>query len=61
VNNASAQKYAKLRNIVGSDPLPYGMAANLKTIEALADTAFKQKLMPARMPVEHLFVGPERA
>ena len=59
LKNASDQKYAKLRKIVGHDPLPYGMAANLKTIEALADTAFKQKLTPERMPVERLFVDPE--
>jgi 4,5-dihydroxyphthalate decarboxylase len=57
---ASDQKYAKLSKIVGHDPLPYGMEANLKTIEALADTAFKQKLTPAKMPVERLFVDPER-
>ena len=60
VNGASDQKYAKLRAIVGHDPLPYGMAANLKTIEALRDTAFKQKLTPAKMPVEDLFVDPEK-
>jgi 4,5-dihydroxyphthalate decarboxylase len=57
---ASDQKYAKLRQIVGHDPLPYGMAANLKTIEALADTAFKQKLTPKKMPVKDLFVDPEK-
>ena len=57
---ASDQKYAKLRKFVGHDPLPYGMAANLKTIEALADTAFKQQLTPRRMQVEELFLDPER-
>jgi len=57
---ASDQKYAKLRKIVGHDPLPYGMAANLKTIEALADTAFKQNLTPRKMLVEDLFVDPEK-
>ena len=57
----SDQKYSKLRKIVGHDPLPYGMAANLKTIEALADTAFKQQLTPRKMPVEELFVDPERS
>lgn len=57
---ASDQKYAKLRSIVGHDPLPYGMAANIKTIEALADTAFKQKLTPRKMPASELFVDPEK-
>jgi 4,5-dihydroxyphthalate decarboxylase len=60
VKGASDQKYAKLRKIVGNDPLPYGMAANLKTIETLADTAFKQQLTPRRMPVDELFVDPEK-
>jgi 4,5-dihydroxyphthalate decarboxylase len=59
VKSASDQKYSKLRKIVGHDPLPYGMAANLKTIEALADTAFKQQLTPRKLPVEELFVDPE--
>lgn len=59
VKSASDQKYSKLRKIVGHDPLPYGMAANLKTIETLADTAFKQQLTPRKLPVEELFVDPE--
>ena len=57
---ASDQKYSKLRNIVGDDPLPYGMAANLRSIEALSSTAFKQKLTPRQMPVTELFVDPEK-
>jgi 4,5-dihydroxyphthalate decarboxylase len=60
VKTASDEKYGKLRATVGKDPLPYGMAANIRTIEALADTAFKQKLTPVRMRVEDLFVDPER-
>jgi 4,5-dihydroxyphthalate decarboxylase len=59
-NSASDHKYGKLRKIVGHDPLPYGTAANLKTIEALAATAFKQKLTPRAMQVEELFVNPEK-
>ena len=57
---ASDKKYARLREIVGADPLPYGMAANLKTIEALSSTAFKQKLTPRRMSIGELFVDPEK-
>ncbi|GFE79425.1 hypothetical protein GCM10011487_14250 [Steroidobacter agaridevorans] len=57
---ASDQKYAKLRKIVGHDPLPYGVAANLKTIEALASTAYQQQLTPKLMPVKDLFVDPEK-
>ncbi len=39
-----------------SDPLPYGTKANLPTMEALADTAFKQKLTPRRIETNELFV-----
>jgi 4,5-dihydroxyphthalate decarboxylase len=55
------RKYVALRKIVGHDPLPYGMEANRKTLEALADTAYKQKLTPKRMSLEALFVDPEKA
>ncbi|MBC2665388.1 ABC transporter substrate-binding protein [Novosphingobium flavum] len=57
---ASDKKYLKLRKIVGHDPLPYGMEANMATIRALEDTAFKQQLTPKRMSVDELFVDPER-
>jgi 4,5-dihydroxyphthalate decarboxylase len=59
-DNASDKKYAALRKIVGHDPLPYGMAANLATISALEDTAFKQGLTPRRMRLDELFVDPEK-
>lgn len=53
------KKYIGLRKIVGHDPLPYGLTANLPTIRALEETAFKQQLTPRRMPIEELFVDPE--
>jgi 4,5-dihydroxyphthalate decarboxylase len=53
------RKYLALSKIVGSDPLPYGLEANLPTIRALEDTAFKQKLTPRRMTIEELFVDPK--
>jgi 4,5-dihydroxyphthalate decarboxylase len=56
---ASDKRYLGLRPVVGHDPLPYGIAANIKTIEALEDTAFKQGLTPRRMSIEELFVDPE--
>src|SRR5262249_54047108 len=40
-------------------PLPNGLAANMPTIRALEDTAFKQKLTPRRMTIEELFVDPK--
>jgi 4,5-dihydroxyphthalate decarboxylase len=57
--NASDKKYLALSKIVGRDPLPYGIEANIKTIEALESTAFKQKLTPRRMSLGELFVDPE--
>jgi 4,5-dihydroxyphthalate decarboxylase len=55
-NAATDRKYRKLSEIVGDDPLPYGTKANLPTMEALADTAFKQKLTPRRMKMSEIFV-----
>lgn len=56
---ASDKKYLNLRAVVGDDPLPYGIEANIKTIEALEETAFKQQLTPRRMTLAELFVDPE--
>ena len=55
---ASDRKYRKLSEIVG-DPLPYGTKANLPSMEALADTAFKQKLTARRMKIDEVFVEME--
>lgn len=56
---ASDKRYLGLRPVVGHDPLPYGIAANIKTIKALEQTAFKQGLTPRRLSIEELFVDPE--
>ena len=48
-----------MREIVGYDPLPYGIEENRKTIEALEQTAFKQGLTPRRMSMNELFVDPQ--
>ncbi|MGD9902114.1 MAG: PhnD/SsuA/transferrin family substrate-binding protein [Vicinamibacterales bacterium] len=52
---ASDRRYADLRPLVGADPLPYGIEANLATIQALERTAFLQGLTPRRMSVVELF------
>jgi len=57
---ATDKKYLALSKVVGRDPMPYGIEANIKTIEALEDTSFKQKLTPRRMSLEELFVNPEK-
>lgn len=51
-------KYRSLMSIVGDDPLPYGLAKNMRTIQALEDTAFKQGLIPRRMSTAELFIDP---
>jgi 4,5-dihydroxyphthalate decarboxylase len=59
-SSESDRKYLRLSKIVGDDPLPYGIEANIKTIEALANAAFRQQLTPVTMSLEALFVDPER-
>jgi 4,5-dihydroxyphthalate decarboxylase len=56
-DTANDRKYRALSRIVGSDPLPYGIAANRASLEALADIAFAQQLTPMRVPVEEAFVA----
>lgn len=58
---ATDKKYRELTSIVGPDPLPYGMAANRPTIEALESYTFKQGLTGKRMKIPELFVDPEQA
>jgi 4,5-dihydroxyphthalate decarboxylase len=52
------KKYSAFRKIVGPDPLPYGLKANLTTIRALEEYAFRQGLIPQRIPIEKAFVDP---
>lgn len=56
----NAEKYRDLMKIVGDDPLPYGLDANLATIKALEKTAFDQQLTPRRMSIAELFVDPTK-
>jgi 4,5-dihydroxyphthalate decarboxylase len=56
---ADGRKYQRLRKIVGADPLPNGIKANLPTINALQGYACAQELIPSRMPIETLFCDPE--
>ena len=59
-NEKSDEKVKKLIPIVGDDPMPYGLEANLQSIEALRTYAFQQGLMPTRLPIEDLFYPFER-
>lgn len=55
--SAKDMSYRDLVPVVGSDPLPYGIAANRSSIEAMHDYAWKQGLLSRRMSVEEMFVG----
>jgi 4,5-dihydroxyphthalate decarboxylase len=59
-DSADEKKYRGLMPLVG-DPLPYGLAANLPSIEAMLTYGLQQKLIPKRMSLEEAFVDPEKA
>ncbi|SDK25819.1 ABC transporter substrate-binding protein [Aliiruegeria lutimaris] len=64
LNNGEATAKAdnnlrKMAEIVGPDPVPYGLEANMPSIEALMTYAVQQKLMPSPMEVGELFHDPE--
>jgi 4,5-dihydroxyphthalate decarboxylase len=58
-NTEDDRKYRALIPVIGEDPLPYGIKANLPSIEALITYAVQQKLMPRRLSAEELFIDPE--
>ena len=49
------KRYRKFLSLM-SDPLPYGMAANRPSIEALVTYSLQQKLIPTRPELERVFV-----
>ncbi|MDB5649319.1 MAG: transporter, phosphonate, periplasmic substrate-binding family protein [Hyphomicrobiales bacterium] len=58
IDGPNEKKYKKISQIVGPDPLPYGMEANLPTILKLEDTAWKQGLIPQRVALEDAWIDP---
>jgi 4,5-dihydroxyphthalate decarboxylase len=51
------QLYAKVMDITGADPLPYGLAPNRKMIETLIQAAGEQGILDKPMRVEDLFAA----
>ena len=43
------------QEIVGGDPLPFGVEANRPTLDALIQYAYSQKIIPARVQPEEVF------
>jgi 4,5-dihydroxyphthalate decarboxylase len=54
--SADEQALANSRNLVGSDPLPYGVEANRKALEAIIKFAADQKIIPGTVSAEEIFV-----
>ena len=52
------RRYRALSAFVG-DPLPYGIAANRASIEALATYALQQGLLPGPMAMNEMLVDPQ--
>jgi 4,5-dihydroxyphthalate decarboxylase len=53
--SGEAQALAQRRRLVGEDPLPYGMARNRKTLEAVSQFAYDQKILPHKVSPEEMF------
>jgi 4,5-dihydroxyphthalate decarboxylase len=50
------KRYRNFFSLMG-DPLPYGMAANRPSIEALVTYALQQKLIPSRPQLDQVFIA----
>jgi 4,5-dihydroxyphthalate decarboxylase len=48
-------RYRKQQKVVGPDPLPYGLEANRKSLEALMGYAVQQGLIPHPIDIDPLF------
>jgi hypothetical protein len=49
--------HARVREITGSDPLPYGVEPNREMIDELIEHALRQKILTRRPNVEELFAA----
>lgn len=56
-NDSEDLRYKQLAEWVG-DPLPYGLAENATSFEALVDYAYRQHLIPEKLPIGQLFCDP---
>jgi 4,5-dihydroxyphthalate decarboxylase len=54
-DTAEDKRYRKFRSLM-SDPLPYGISANLPSIEALVTYSLQQKLIPSQPKLDRVFV-----
>ena len=54
------KRMLKQTEVVGPDPLPYGIAVNRPAIDALRLYAVQQGLMPRELPIEDLFIDADK-
>jgi 4,5-dihydroxyphthalate decarboxylase len=54
-DNPEDKRYRSFLSLM-SDPLPYGMAANRPSIEALVTYSLQQRLIPSRPQLDQVFV-----
>ena len=57
-DSATDKRYRSFLKLM-DDPLPFGIKANLPSINMLIDIATNQGLIPKRMSIDELFVDPE--
>jgi 4,5-dihydroxyphthalate decarboxylase len=51
------ERYKRVMEITGRDPLPYGVAANRQMIDTVMQYAIDQKILERRIPMEELFAA----
>jgi 4,5-dihydroxyphthalate decarboxylase len=56
--SAADKMHARVLEITGSDPLPYGIEPNRAMLETLIGYAHEQHILPRVCPVEQLFAAP---
>lgn len=53
--DATDRMYARVLQLTGDDPLPYGIEPNRAVLERLVDHAVAQRILTERVPVESVF------
>lgn len=51
------QAWVQRKSLVGPDPLPYGVEANRKALEAIIQFAYDQQILPRKFAVEEIFAA----
>lgn len=57
ISTADDKKYAGFIPLVGKDPLPYGLAANIPSINTMIEYTHQQGMIPRKFSAEEVFVN----